>query len=96
VNRRNSFTVSLIVLAIGTTTPMSADNWPQWRGPQLNGTTVETNLPIRWSKSDGVAWTLPLPAWSGSTPIIWADRIFLTWLMDRRYLCGAWIGLPVV
>jgi outer membrane protein assembly factor BamB len=24
-----------------------------------------------------VAWTLPLPAWSGSTPIVWDDRIFL-------------------
>ena len=68
------------------------DNWPQWRGPQLNGTSSETNLPIRWSKSEGAAWTLPLPAWSGSTPIVWADRIFLNvaegpqvflWCVDR-------------
>jgi len=54
-----------------------ADNWPQWRGPQLNGTAVETNLPTRWSKTEGLAWSLALPAWSGSTPVVWGDRIFL-------------------
>jgi outer membrane protein assembly factor BamB len=88
----NGFAISVIILAISTTTGVLADNWPQWRGPQLNGTTSETNLPIRWSKSEGAAWTLPLPAWSGSTPIIWGDRIFLNvadgpqvflWCVDR-------------
>jgi outer membrane protein assembly factor BamB len=89
----NRFAVTVIILTISTTTDMLADNWPQWRGPQLNGTTSETNLPIRWSKSDGTAWALPLPALSGSTPIIWGDRIFLNvadgpevflWCVDRE------------
>ncbi len=47
-------------------------------------------------KTDNVAWSLPLPAYSGSTPIIWGDRIFLNvatatntgelelWAVDRR------------
>ncbi len=26
---------------------VSADNWPQWRGPQLNGTTGEKGLPVK-------------------------------------------------
>src|SRR5262249_11038501 len=52
----------------------------------------ETNLPLRWSKTEGLAWTLALPAWSGSTPIVWADRVFLNvadgpqiflWSIDR-------------
>src|SRR6185437_16204402 len=84
--------VSVIILATSVTTQVLADNWPQWRGPLLNGTTSETNLPLRWSKAEGVAWTLPLPAWSGSTPIVWGDRIFLNvaegpqvflWSVDR-------------
>ena len=28
---------------------VSADNWPQWRGPQLNGTSAEKGLPVKWS-----------------------------------------------
>jgi outer membrane protein assembly factor BamB len=59
------------------TVPLAAEDWPQWRGPTLNGLSRETNLPVRWSKTEGLAWSLPLPAWSGSTPIVWNDRIFL-------------------
>jgi outer membrane protein assembly factor BamB len=67
----------LIVLLLCPTVRLTADNWPQWRGPLLNGLSHETNLPVRWSRTEGVTWTLPLPAWSGSTPIVWDDRIFL-------------------
>ena len=35
------------------------------------------NLPVRWSATDNVAWKLALPQWSGATPIIWDDTIFL-------------------
>ena len=83
--------LAIAVAACGAT-PMLAENWPQWRGPLLNGLSAETNLPIRWSRTEGLAWTLPMPAWSGSTPIVWGDRIFLNvadgprvllWSVDR-------------
>jgi outer membrane protein assembly factor BamB len=55
----------------------AAENWPQWRGPNLNGTSGERNLPLKWSAEENVAWRLAMPAWSGSTPIVWGDYIFL-------------------
>jgi outer membrane protein assembly factor BamB len=55
-----------------------ADNWPQWRGPYGNGISTETNVPMKWSATDNVAWTLPLPGQGGSTPIVWGERLFLT------------------
>lgn len=58
-------------------TTASAQNWPQWRGPTLNGVSSEKNLPLVWSAEENVAWKLAMPSWSGSTPIIWRDRIFL-------------------
>src|SRR5262245_20532520 len=67
----------LLVMGLASVARLSADNWPQWRGPLLNGLSLETNLPVRWSKTEGLAWTLPMPAWTGSTPIVWGDRIFL-------------------
>ena len=54
-----------------------ADNWPQWRGPNLNGVSNEKNLPVKWTTEENVVWKLAMPGWSGSTPIIWRDRIFL-------------------
>jgi outer membrane protein assembly factor BamB len=55
-----------------------ADNWPAWRGPEKNGISKETNLPITWSETSNLAWKLPLPGKGGGTPVIWEDRIFLT------------------
>ena len=55
-----------------------ADNWPHWRGPNMNGFVAATNLPVRWSATENVAWKLALPDFSGSTPIVWNDRIFLS------------------
>jgi outer membrane protein assembly factor BamB len=92
--------ILLILAAIGwCATTLTAENWPQWRGPMLNGLSRETNLPVRWSKTEGLAWTLPLPAWSGSTPIVWGDRIFLNvadgftlalWCVDRTSGAVLW------
>jgi len=52
-------------------------NWPQWRGPAMNGTAEEKNLPVRWSAAENITWKLALPDFSGSTPAVWDDRVFL-------------------
>ena len=68
--------VVFVALASSIVT-LHADNWPQWRGPQRNGLSSEKNLPVKWTQTEGVAWKLEMPALSGSTPIVWGDRIFL-------------------
>ena len=61
-----------------------ATNWPTWRGPQGDGTTSETNLPLKWSATENVKWKIDLPGPGNSTPIIWGDRIFLTQAVGQR------------
>lgn len=61
-------------IAIAT---LSAENWPQWRGPGMNGISAEKGLPLKWSPEENIAWKLPMPGRSGSTPIIWNETIFL-------------------
>ncbi len=65
------------LLAGRTVAPARAENWPHWRGPAWNGSSPETNLPDRWSKTENVAWIAPLPGRSGATPVIWDDSVFL-------------------
>jgi len=69
-----------------------AQNWPQWRGPSLNGVSTEKNLPVKWTTEENVVWKTAMPGWSGSTPIIWRDSIFLNvadgnnlslWCLDK-------------
>ena len=70
-------TLQILAAVILLSTLARAENWPQWRGPALNGVSTEKNLPVKWTTAENVAWKLAMPAWSGSTPIIWRDRIFL-------------------
>jgi len=79
--------------------PLTAEEWPQWRGPMLNGTSSEKNLPIRWSTTENVTWKLAMPERSGSTPIVWGDYVFLNigegsnlslWAVDRTSGAVRW------
>lgn len=56
----------------------STQNWPQWRGPEGNGISRAKNLPVTWSLEKNVVWKTLLPSWSGGTPILWGERIFVT------------------
>ncbi len=84
-----------LTLITAAATGLWAENWPQWRGPDLDGISQEKNLPLRWSPTDNIAWKLPLPDRSGATPIIWGDTIFLNvgeahlgdlylWAIDKK------------
>jgi outer membrane protein assembly factor BamB len=72
---RHRATVAMLIVCAAAS--VGAENWPQWRGPSSNGISTEKNLPVKWTQAENVAWKLPMPALSGSTPIIWGDRIFL-------------------
>ncbi len=76
-----------------------AENWPQWRGPDLNGISHEKNLPVKWGRDENIAWKLAVPSRSGATPVIWGDRIFLNvadkddiflWCVDRTHGTVIW------
>ncbi len=55
-----------------------AGDWPRWRGPQGDGHSPETGVPLRWSRTENVAWSTPLPGKGHSSPIVWGDRVFIT------------------
>jgi outer membrane protein assembly factor BamB len=66
----------LAFLMLATAAP--AGDWPLWRGPRGDGISGETNLPVRWSRTDNIAWKTPIPGKGHSSPIVWSDRIFVT------------------
>jgi outer membrane protein assembly factor BamB len=53
-----------------------AENWPCWRGPRLDGTSLEKNVPIHWSATSNVAWKTKLPGLGHASPIVWGNRLF--------------------
>jgi len=53
-----------------------AENWPQWRGPRLDGTSAETNVPVHWSATGNVLWKTVLPGLGHASPIVYGDKVF--------------------
>ncbi len=56
----------------------ASSNWHQWRGPNNDGISNDTDAPTQWSQTENVKWRLPLPGEGASTPVIWDEKIFLT------------------
>jgi outer membrane protein assembly factor BamB len=93
----------LVILACAATLgifPRStqAENWPVWRGPRLDGTSVEKNVPIHWSGSgatgpSNLLWKTELPGNGHASPIVWQDRVFTVAVLPdeeaRVLLCFA-------
>ncbi len=76
--KRPLATVIGAALAAVATAPVSADNWPQWRGPKNDGHSAEKGLPTEWGADKNVVWKAKLPGPGSGTPAVWGDNIFLT------------------
>ena len=86
-------TLPALVVALILLQQSQAGNWPQWRGPTLDGISPEKALPVSWDRQTNITWELELPEFSGSTPIVWGDSVFLNvadgadlylWCVDRE------------
>ena len=74
---------SLLLLIVLGCAPLSAENWPHWRGPAATGVSTETGLPERWSDTENVAWRAPVRGLGTSSPIVWGDTVFVTSQIGR-------------
>lgn len=68
----------ILFLVLNTLTGIQAQNWPCWRGPNGDGISLETNLPIRWDSITNIVWKTTVPGKGYSSPVIWKDKLFLT------------------
>jgi outer membrane protein assembly factor BamB len=53
-------------------------DWPCWRGPKADGVADGRKLPLRWSKTENIRWSVKLPGWGTSSPVVYGDRVFVT------------------
>lgn len=76
IQKFNAFLILLSILNCHN--QAYGQNWPCWRGPNSDGTSSETNLPVKWDSVTNVLWKIVLPGTGYSSPIVWNDRLFLT------------------
>jgi len=75
----------LLPFLLSTVAALHAENWAQWRGPAQNGTSPEKDLPTE-IKDGNIKWKTELPGFSGATPAVWGDTVFLTSPDDNKDL----------
>lgn len=72
-----------------------AEEWPGWRGPRGDGSSLETGLPVEWDGAGeparNIVWKVPVPGQGHASPIVWGDRIFTVSALpeseERLLLC---------
>jgi len=54
-----------------------AGTWPRFRGPNGQGISAATTIPVQWTEAD-YAWKVDLPGEGISSPVVWDDTLFIT------------------
>src|SRR5437867_3724632 len=62
----------------GTPSASHAADWPQWRGPNASGVADGRSLPTHWSQTGNIRWSVKLPGWGTSSPVVYGERLFVT------------------
>ena len=52
--------------------------WPQFRGPAGSGILDTAKLPLTWSTTRNVAWSVAVEGHGWSSPVAWNDLVYLT------------------
>ena len=77
-----------IVVLVGN---LIAGDSPQFRGPDGEGHSPETNLPLKWSDSENIRWKTSIDGLGWSTPSIQGSQIWITTALDEgkslRVIC---------
>jgi len=76
VSARRMTSSAALLLFLGQAAGVLAEDWPCWRGPRLDGTSLETNVPVYWNATSNIAWKTELPGAGHASPIIYGDRVF--------------------
>src|SRR5262245_39360328 len=68
-----------VLAALTSPAPRAAEPmaWPQFRGSHA-GVADGSTLPVRWSTSENVTWSVDIPGRGWSSPILWNGRLYLT------------------
>lgn len=57
---------------------LTLGQWPQFRGPDGNGVSTNTGLPLTWSETQNVRWKTPIHGRAWSSPVVLGSQIWLT------------------
>lgn len=88
MNSRGMAACWLVCLAwLFCLTNANGENWPQFRGPNGQGRSSETEAPVKWSLNENIAWKTSIPGEGWSSPIVWGDHVFVSTATEDGTSC---------
>lgn len=55
----------------------NTSRWPGFRGSGDSQTTAK-ELPLTWAENENIKWSIDLPGYGQSSPVVWDGRVFVT------------------
>ncbi|MGB2806843.1 MAG: PQQ-binding-like beta-propeller repeat protein [Sedimentisphaerales bacterium] len=93
LNVKSRLIVFIVVFFFANLT-LAFANWPDWRGPNGDGRSDATGLPLNWSESENIVWKTRIHDLGYSTPVVWGDQVWVTTATkDGRTLYAVCIDL---
>jgi len=79
--------MSLSILLVGllaSSAVADESDWPQFRGPRGDGSSLASRVPTIWSETNNLAWKVSVPGRGRSSPVVRGDRLWLTFAVERN------------
>lgn len=71
--------LTFLAALLGAASLRAADpGWPQFRGPQADGHATAREVPVKWSTTENIVWSVVVPGRGWSSPVHREGRIYLT------------------
>jgi outer membrane protein assembly factor BamB len=81
--------LSVLALLTFSLVALSADTWPEFRGPHGNGHADARNLPLTWSEDQNVRWKTAIHDKGWSSPVVWGTQVWVTTATEQGDKCYA-------
>jgi outer membrane protein assembly factor BamB len=83
------------VLSLILSAPLSAQNWPMFRGPNASGVADGSPTAVTWNvaTNENVLWKTAVAGVAVSSPVVWGDRVFVSTAVSSEADSGIRTGL---
>jgi outer membrane protein assembly factor BamB len=77
------YITTFILFILLNVTCIADGNWPDFRGPNHNGITNNTTVPLSWDETKNIKWKTAIDGRGHSSPVIWENQIWFTTALEE-------------
>jgi len=68
----------ILCIVVSSSAGYAGDSWPQFLGPEGNGHSDATDLPLHWNETENIVWKTLIHDRGWSSPVILGSQVWVT------------------